>query len=57
MLRVKLDGGAKIRQRADAVALPAEQLAAGIEDIGQRGIEPERIAVVGDGAIEIWSLR
>jgi hypothetical protein len=47
-----LSRGGKILQRPGPVALLAPQLAARVEDIGERGIEPQHGAVIVDGAIE-----
>ena len=53
MIRVELDRGAEILQRAGPVALLAPEFAAGVEDIGQRRIEPQHGAVVVDGAVDL----
>ena len=56
MVRVQLDRRAEIGQRLGQVALLAPELAARVEDIGQRRIEPQHRVVIVDGAVGL-SLR
>ena len=53
MIRVQLDRGAEIGERARPVALAAPEFAPGVEDVGERGIEPQHHVVVADGAVDL----
>src|SRR6202166_2272864 len=53
VVRVELDRGGEIGQRPRPVALPAPEFAAGVENIGQRRIEPQHGVVVADGAVDL----
>jgi hypothetical protein len=53
MVRVQLERGGKIGQRPRPVALLPPQLAAVVERVGERRVQPQRGIVVGNGAIEL----
>src|SRR5450432_3178945 len=52
VLRIEFDGGAEIGECAGPVALFVPEFAAGIEDIRQRRVEPQRRVVIADGTVD-----